>query len=204
MRFRPSYYSQVQLTTYAPNGGYPGFYGGEEDDSAKEAEKAKAEEDFNAAKMLCDSMFDPKKGPGQAIAHQGCVSAAQSVLDAAMEKIEQSITTALGPNSTPGGGGTQTPKGIPVPPKGGRPGTLPPGTKNVPANLTADEKALLEACLKKPMRVRYSCVNAAIAKIKADREAAKKGTTEGSNTLWWVIGGVAVAGGAYVLWRRLG
>lgn len=33
MRFRPYYFAQQQLTTYAPNGGYPGFYGAEEAES---------------------------------------------------------------------------------------------------------------------------------------------------------------------------
>jgi hypothetical protein len=39
MRFRPSIYSQVQLTAYAPNGGYPGFYGQPEEQSAPPPEK---------------------------------------------------------------------------------------------------------------------------------------------------------------------
>ena len=200
MRFRPSYYSKVQLTTYAPNGGYPGFYGA--DDAPAEApsaeeQKAKAEEDFSLAKTLCGSTFDPEsENPLVQLGYNTCVTEAKKLFDAAMKKAEDAIVAGLTPTT---GGGTTTP-----PKSGGGGGRKPPGTtnKNVPAHLTASEKALIDACMKKPMRVRYGCMNQAIAKIKADREAAKKETKEGSNTVWWVLGGAVVAGGVYLLWKR--
>lgn len=187
MRFRPSIYSQVQLTSYAPNGGYPGFYGGDEPASA-EAQKEKAEADFSAAKIACDSTFDPEKHP---LLNAGCVKVAQKAFDAAVKKIESSLTTRLAPT---GGGGTPSTGS-------GSTGT----TLKIPSNLTASEKALIDACRKLPLWKQPGCLKQAVDKINADRDSGGggKGAAASSTTLLWILGGVAVAGGIFVLTRKL-
>lgn len=170
MRFRPSIYSQVQLTSYAPNGGYPGFYGGEEDDiqfqsSVAEMESEEVEEPGAVAKF--GKWLWGKLGG----------------------KIEEKAKDAAG-------------KVVTKLTSGGTPSTTtPPATTGttlkIPSNLTASERALIDACKSKPFASRFACQVAAVNKINADRKAAEqKKKAESSNTLWWVLGGTVVIGGA--------
>jgi hypothetical protein len=156
MRFRPSIYSQVQLTSYAPNGGYPGFYG---DDAATEAPP------------------EEKSGIDWA-------QVAGRIIDVGSEWIA----------SRPSQGGSASSSGSSA---GGT-------TLSIPTNLNASEKALIEACKKKPLTQRAVCLAKAVQTINAQRAQAasgggggggKGGKAEGSSMLWWVIGGVVVVGG---------
>jgi hypothetical protein len=163
MRFRPSIYSQVQLTSYAPNGGYPGFYG---DDASTEAPP------------------EEKSGIDWA-------QVAGRVIDVGSEWIA----------SRPSQGGSASSSGSSA---GGT-------TLSIPTNLTASEKALIEACKKKPLTQRAVCLAKAVQTINAQRAQAasggggggKGGKAKGSSTLLWVIGGVVVVGGvAAVVYAR--
>ena len=167
MRFRPSIYSQVQLTSYAPNGGYPGFYGADEDE-------------IQFASSVGEMKQEEAKEPG--ILEQfgswlwGAFggSAKKAATDAAGKAVTK-FTSGGTPSTT-------TPSTTPA-----------PSTIKIPSNLTASEKALIDACRSKSIFQRPACLAVAVKKIEADRAAAKK--AEGSNTLWWVLGGTVVIGG---------
>jgi hypothetical protein len=174
MRFRPSIYSQVQLTAYAPNGGYPGFYG---DGEAPPAEEPKEKGAFGRALEWVWQEFGG------------------DIKDTAGGLVTDVVTKPGKPASSGGSsaGGT---------------------TLSIPTNLTASEKALIEACKKKPLTQRAVCVAKAVQTINAQRAQAasgggggggggKGGKGKGSSTLLWVIGGVVVVGGvAAVLYTR--
>lgn len=166
MRFRPSYYSQVQLTSYAPNGGYPGFYGGEEDEiqfqsSVGEMKQEEAEE------------------PGALAKFGGWLwrTFGGKVEEKAKEVAGDAVTKLTSGGTS--GGGTVT-----------QPST---STIKIPSNLTAAERALIDACKSKNVFQRPACLAAAVRKIEADRAAAKKAGA--SSTLWWILGGTVVVGG---------
>lgn len=166
MRFRPSYYSQVQLTSYAPNGGYPGFYGGEEDEiqfqsSVGEMKQEEAKE---------PGVFEKVGGWLWGIFGKNVEEKAKEVAGDTLTKL-----TSGGAS----GGGTTT-----------QPAT---NTLKIPSNLTASERALIDACKSKNFYQRPACLLAAVNKIEADRKVAKKAAA--SNTLWWVLGGTVVVGG---------
>jgi len=168
MRFRPSIYSQVQLTSYAPNGGYPGFYGGEEDDiqfqsSVDEMESEEVEEPGALTKFINWLVGRPE--------------VQQAAKDTA-GKVVTKLTSGGTPSTTTPPATTGTPL-------------------KIPSNLTASERALIDACKKEPTFKRFSCTVKAVNKINADRKAAEqKKKAESSNTLWWVLGGTVVIGGA--------
>jgi hypothetical protein len=171
MRFRPSLYSQVQLTSYAPNGGYPGFYGQPEEQAAPPEEKEKGA--FGRALDWIWGQFG------------------EEITETAGEVVTDRFT----------GGGR-------APSTTGAPATTSPSAMQIPTNLTASEKALLEACKEEPLFKRATCTAKAIAQIKQQRAKASAGGGGGdkkaaSNTLWWVLGGVVVVGGvAAVLYTR--
>lgn len=120
MKFRPSYYAQQQLTSYAPNGGYPGFYGdGETSSEAEakaqaEAEIKKAEEEFNLAVSACKGTKERYLGPFPLWNEDICRIAAQKVLDEAKAYAEKKLkeaTEGKSPTTTTGGGTTGGGKG---------------------------------------------------------------------------------------------
>ena len=178
MMFRPSLWSQVQLTTYAPNGGFPGFYGDGTVDGSPTAKAAedKAKEDFSIAKQACAAAF-PKHATDwkQGLAYEGCVATAEALLDAALREIAERVGGGTTPTTTTGGG------------------TPPSTTLQIPKDLTASEQALLDACKAKPLLSRFACQVAAVKKINDAR--AKKAAGGGSSALWWTLGGVALVGG---------
>ena len=168
MRFRPSIYSQVQLTTYAPNGGYPGFYG---DGETPPAEEPKEKGAFGRA------------------------------LDWVWSQFGEEITTAAGEGVTRLASGEGR-----APSTTGAPATTSTGALQLPSNLTAAEKALLDKCKSEPLLKRPSCLAKTIAQINQQRAQASAGggnKKAASNTLWWILGGVVVAGGvAAVVYAR--
>ena len=170
MRFRPSIYSQVQLTSYAPNGGYPGFYGQPEEQAAPPEEKKE------------------KGAFGRA-------------LDWVWGQFGEEITTAAGEGVTRLASGEGR-----APSTTGAPATTSTGALQLPSNLTAAEKALLDKCKSEPLLKRPSCLAKTIAQINQQRAQVAAGggnKKAASNTLWWILGGVVVAGGvAAVVYAR--
>jgi hypothetical protein len=165
MRFRPSYYSQVQLTTYAPNGGYPGFYGGEEDEIQFQS---------SVGEMKQEEAKEP--GVFEKVGGWLWRTFGGEVKEKAKEVAGDTVTKL-----TSGGTPSTTPS------------TTPTSTIKIPSNLTAAERALIDACKSKSFYQRPACLMMAVNKIEADRKVAKKAAA--SNTLWWVLGGTVVVGG---------
>ena len=190
MKFRPSYYAQQQLTSYAPSANYPGFYGsygvdydanyGPQQPVAPAEEEKDSETIFEWLNAQCDKKFADdfwKRG--------GCktaVATARLLGAAALQKLAEKYFG----------------KKVSTADTAAKP---PSSTTTLPSNLTASEKALLDKCKKKPVYEQPACVLATVRKITADREAAKKsGSGAGGNTVWWVLGTLAAAGAVGGIW----
>jgi hypothetical protein len=173
MKFRPSYYAQQQLTSYAPSPGYPGFYGADE---AAAAEEKDADTILAQLNKWCDQKYETSAG--KRLACRGAVWTASKLGASALQRAAEEwfgkkVTTADTGSSAP----------------------------SVPMNLTASEKALLDQCKKKPIFEQPSCLAQTYKKIMSDRESAKKsGLGAGSSTVWWVLGTLAAAGAVGGIW----
>ncbi len=173
MKFRPSYYAQQQLTSYAPSANYPGFYGADE---AAAAEEKDANTILAQLNKWCDQKYETSAG--KRIACRGAVWTASKLGASALQKVAEDwfgkkVSTA----DTGSSGGSST--------------------LTLPSNLTASEKALIDACKKKPLLQRTVCLAETIRKINADRASGK---AAGGNTVWWVLGTLAAAGAVGGIW----
>ena len=218
MRFRPSIYSQVQLTSYAPNGGYPGFYGDAPFSAEGETPLVGMPYDTPEGTFTFrpDGSVDAQVG-GSSTTYAAGSSKAKNALKATIASASAGSSSSnniwsqlagrvidvgsewIGSRSSQGGSTSSS-------------GSSAGGTTlSIPTNLTASEKALIEACKKKPLTQRAVCLAKAVQTINAQRAQAasggggggKGGKAKGSSTLLWVIGGVVVVGGvAAVLYTR--
>lgn len=206
MKFRPSYYAQQQLTSYAPNGGYPGFYGDGEASKSDEVEKQAAttlKEDLYAR---CDEKFPyESEWSVEYLKNAACkkaIDGAYAAGGAALKKVLE--TYGIQTPTTTGGGGT-TPRWK-VPKRSKK--DVVTGTVDweairrayyLPEDLSESEAALIEACLqKKDLTLRDQCLRAASKKILDDRRAARRLKT----VLLWTLGIGAVAGTAGFVWYK--
>lgn len=174
MKFRPSYYAQQQLTSYAPSANYPGFYGQAE--GAVEEEKD-AETLVTQLYKWCDQKYETS--PGKRLACRGAVWTASKLGATALQRVSEEwfgkkVTTA---DTGSSGGSRQF---------------------TLPSNLSASEKARIDACKKKPFLQQAACLAKTVSEINAERASGKG--AGGSNTVWWVLGTLAAAGAVGGIW----